>query len=181
MTALSSPQQDPATPERLDGADRAGATPDHTPRVGGGHRHEIDGLRAVAVLLVAVYHVWFGRVSGGVDVFLLLTGFLITGSLVRASERGGIRYGAFLSRAVVHDFMRGNTREDVEAWMVWKGLAGKELARRFVELATSPSAGEYGGIRRLEKVLMAVSRRFPGQEITSELVLDYMRQARGQR
>lgn len=62
------------------------------------HRREIDGLRAVAVLLVAVYHVWFGRVSGGVDVFLLLTGFLITGSLVRAAERGNLRYGAFLSR-----------------------------------------------------------------------------------
>ena len=31
-------------------------------------RLEIEGLRAVAALLVAVYHVWFGRVSGGVDV-----------------------------------------------------------------------------------------------------------------
>lgn len=59
------------------------------PRRGGGFRPEIEGLRAVAVLLVAVYHVWFGRVSGGVDVFLLLTGFLITGSLVRALERDG--------------------------------------------------------------------------------------------
>ena len=64
----------------------------------GGHRPEIDGLRAVAVLLVAGYHVWFGRVSGGVDVFLLLTGFLITGSLVRVAERDRIRPGAFLSR-----------------------------------------------------------------------------------
>ncbi|GAA1443129.1 acyltransferase family protein [Nocardiopsis tropica] len=58
-------------------------------RKGGGFRPEIEGLRAVAVLLVAFYHVWFGRVSGGVDVFLLLTGFLITGSLVRALERDG--------------------------------------------------------------------------------------------
>ncbi|MFE1167513.1 acyltransferase family protein [Nocardiopsis sp. NPDC058789] len=66
-----------------------------------GHRPEIDGLRAVAVLLVASYHVWFGRVSGGVDVFLLLTGFLVTGSLVRAAERGGFRYGAFLGRLAV--------------------------------------------------------------------------------
>ncbi|RRS01823.1 acyltransferase family protein [Glycomyces terrestris] len=52
-------------------------------------RPEIQGLRAVAVLLVAVYHIWFGRVSGGVDVFLFLTGFLITGSLLRALERDG--------------------------------------------------------------------------------------------
>ncbi|MDT0327508.1 acyltransferase family protein [Nocardiopsis lambiniae] len=55
----------------------------------GGFRPEIEGLRAVAVLLVAGYHIWFGRVSGGVDVFLLLTGFLITGSLVRSAERHG--------------------------------------------------------------------------------------------
>ncbi len=65
------------------------------------HRQEIDGLRAVAVLLVAVYHVWFGRFCGGVDVFLLLTGFLVTGSLVRAAERGGPRHGAFLGRLAV--------------------------------------------------------------------------------
>ncbi|SIO85735.1 acyltransferase 3 [Nocardiopsis sp. JB363] len=63
-----------------------------------GHRPEIDGLRAIAVLLVAAYHIWFGRVSGGVDVFLLITGFLITGSLVRAAGRDRIRYGAFLAR-----------------------------------------------------------------------------------
>src|SRR5690625_7350566 len=98
MTALSSPQHGPATPERRDGAGRSGATRDHRPRVGGGHRPEIDGLRAVAVLLVAVYHIWFGRVSGGVDVFLRLTGFLITGSLVRAPGSGGLRYGGCMTR-----------------------------------------------------------------------------------
>ncbi|WP_028648250.1 acyltransferase family protein [Nocardiopsis sp. CNT312] len=63
-----------------------------------GHRADIDGLRAVAVLLVAAYHVWFGRVSGGVDVFLMLTGFFITASLVRSATGGGLRYGAFLAR-----------------------------------------------------------------------------------
>ncbi|WP_019818545.1 acyltransferase family protein [Saccharomonospora saliphila] len=64
-----------------------------------GHRPEIEGLRAVAVLLVAVYHIWFGRVSGGVDVFLLLTGFLITGSLLRMTESAGrVRFAAFFSR-----------------------------------------------------------------------------------
>ncbi|WP_017612686.1 acyltransferase family protein [Nocardiopsis salina] len=66
---------------------------------GDGYRPEIEGLRAVAVALVVVYHVWFGRVSGGVDVFLLLTGFLITGSLLRMLERDGrIALTAFFSR-----------------------------------------------------------------------------------
>lgn len=30
-------------------------------------RPEIEGLRTVAALLVAMYHIWFNRVSGGVD------------------------------------------------------------------------------------------------------------------
>src|SRR5690625_5062052 len=69
------------------------------PESGSRHRPEIEGLRAVAVVLVLVYHVWFGRVSGGVDVFLLLTGFLITGSLLRALERDGrISFSAYWSR-----------------------------------------------------------------------------------
>ncbi|MBC3190283.1 acyltransferase [Pseudonocardia sp. C8] len=53
-------------------------------------RPELQGLRALAVLLVIVYHVWVGRVSGGVDVFFLITGFLIVGGLYRAGLRGGV-------------------------------------------------------------------------------------------
>jgi peptidoglycan/LPS O-acetylase OafA/YrhL len=49
-----------------------------------GYRPELQGLRALAVTLVVVYHVWFDRVSGGVDVFFLVTGFLLTGQLYRA-------------------------------------------------------------------------------------------------
>ncbi|MCB0945414.1 MAG: acyltransferase, partial [Mycobacterium sp.] len=44
-----------------------------------------DGLRGVAIALVAVFHVWFGRVSGGVDVFLVLSGFFFGGSLLRTA------------------------------------------------------------------------------------------------
>ena len=53
------------------------------------HRPELQGLRAVAVTLVVVYHVWFGRVSGGVDVFFVVSGFLITTLLVREHDRTG--------------------------------------------------------------------------------------------
>lgn len=71
------------------------ARPSATPT----YRAEIEGLRAVAVLLVAVYHIWLGRVSGGVDVFLMLTGFLITGSLLRSVERTGrVEFPAFAAR-----------------------------------------------------------------------------------
>ncbi|WP_415854334.1 acyltransferase family protein [Sinomonas sp. G460-2] len=51
-------------------------------------RPEIQGLRAVAVLLVVLYHVWLGRVSGGVDVFLMISAFLMTGQFVARHRRG---------------------------------------------------------------------------------------------
>lgn len=54
-------------------------------RTSGFYRHDLDGLRGVAIALVAVFHVWFGRVSGGVDVFLVLSGFFFGGSLLRTA------------------------------------------------------------------------------------------------
>jgi peptidoglycan/LPS O-acetylase OafA/YrhL len=51
-------------------------------------RPEVQGLRALAVLMVVTYHVWLGRVSGGVDVFLLISAFLLTLSFVRKVEAG---------------------------------------------------------------------------------------------
>ena len=53
------------------------------------YRHDLDGLRGVAIALVAVFHVWFGRVSGGVDVFLALSGFFFGGSMLRTVLKPG--------------------------------------------------------------------------------------------
>jgi len=53
------------------------------------YRHDLDGLRALAVLLIVVYHVWVGRVSGGVDVFLMLSAFFLTASFAKRAEAGG--------------------------------------------------------------------------------------------
>ncbi|WP_104092160.1 acyltransferase family protein [Arthrobacter sp. GMC3] len=49
---------------------------------------EVQGLRALAVLMVVSYHVWFGRISGGVDIFLLVSAFLLTGQFTRKLEAG---------------------------------------------------------------------------------------------
>jgi peptidoglycan/LPS O-acetylase OafA/YrhL len=55
-----------------------------------GHRPTLDGMRAIAVMLVIAIHVGL-LVSGyiGVDVFLPLSGFLITALLYEESERTG--------------------------------------------------------------------------------------------
>lgn len=61
------------------------------------YRPEIEGLRAIAALLVAVYHIWMMRVSGGVDVFFVVSGFLITTSLLSGYARNGyIKFGKFI-------------------------------------------------------------------------------------
>ncbi|MGH3351335.1 MAG: acyltransferase family protein [Nocardioides sp.] len=53
---------------------------------------EIHGLRGLALALVVVFHLFGnGRVSGGVDVFLALTGFLVTRSLVRRVASSELR------------------------------------------------------------------------------------------
>ena len=67
------------------------------------YRPEVQGLRALAVLMVVTYHVWFGRVSGGVDIFLLISAFLLTLSFIRKVE-GGRALG--LGRYWLHMFKR---------------------------------------------------------------------------
>ena len=52
-------------------------------------RPEIEGLRFVAALLVAIYHIWLGRVSGGVDVFFIISGYLITASIISKINKDG--------------------------------------------------------------------------------------------
>ncbi|BBZ75807.1 acyltransferase [Mycolicibacterium anyangense] len=79
------------TPARPSAATTVGpaATAGMGTRKSGFYRHDLDGLRGVAIALVAVFHVWFGRVSGGVDVFLVLSGFFFGGSLLRTALKPG--------------------------------------------------------------------------------------------
>jgi peptidoglycan/LPS O-acetylase OafA/YrhL len=71
--------------------------------IGGSRRRgDIQGLRAVAVLLVVLDHAGIGALAGGyvgVDVFFVLSGFLITGLLLSGAERvGRVRLSEFYAR-----------------------------------------------------------------------------------
>jgi len=63
----------------------------------------LDGLRAIAVLGVVLYHLGFGWAEGGllgVGVFFTLSGYLITDILLNQVNRGGIKLKSFwLARA----------------------------------------------------------------------------------
>jgi peptidoglycan/LPS O-acetylase OafA/YrhL len=67
-----------------------------------GYRPALDGLRALAVVAVLLYHGGVGWASGGflgVDVFFVLSGFLITTLLVEEwRSTGRLRIGAFYGR-----------------------------------------------------------------------------------
>lgn len=55
------------------------------------YRRDIDGLRAVAVLPVVLFHFGISAIPGGftgVDIFFVISGYLITGSLLDDLERG---------------------------------------------------------------------------------------------
>jgi peptidoglycan/LPS O-acetylase OafA/YrhL len=55
------------------------------------YRSEIDGLRAIAIVPVVLFHAGISGFSGGfvgVDVFFVLSGYLITGILIRSAEDG---------------------------------------------------------------------------------------------
>ena len=67
------------------------------------HWRSLDGLRAFAVLTVVAYHLDASRIRGGalgVDIFFVLSGFLITGLLIREWEAhaGSVSFSAFYIR-----------------------------------------------------------------------------------
>jgi peptidoglycan/LPS O-acetylase OafA/YrhL len=68
------------------------------------HRKDIQGLRAIAVLLVLVFHVWPAALPGGyvgVDVFFVISGYLITGLLLRELETtGSVSLAEFYARRI---------------------------------------------------------------------------------
>ena len=76
--------------------------PDPSASPARGRRRDIEGLRALAVLAVLLYHLRVPGLGGGfagVDVFFVISGFLITGILLREIDRTGrVSLGDFWAR-----------------------------------------------------------------------------------
>jgi peptidoglycan/LPS O-acetylase OafA/YrhL len=66
------------------------------------YRADIDGLRAVAVGLIIFYHLGMYPPGGfiGVDVFFVISGFLITTIIVQEIEAGRFSFAAFYARRI---------------------------------------------------------------------------------
>lgn len=65
------------------------------------YRREIDGLRAMAVLPVILFHAGFEAFSGGfigVDVFFVISGYLITSIIIAELETGTFSLAGFYER-----------------------------------------------------------------------------------
>ena len=67
------------------------------------HRRDIDGLRAIAVLSVLVYHAFPDLLTGGfvgVDIFFVISGYLIGGILLRGLDAGTFSFVDFYARRI---------------------------------------------------------------------------------
>lgn len=68
------------------------------------YRPEVDGLRCIAVMLVILHHLNLPGFSGGfvgVDVFFVISGYLITGIILAELKSGSFTFGSFYKRRVI--------------------------------------------------------------------------------
>ncbi|WP_257168460.1 acyltransferase family protein [Bradyrhizobium sp. SRS-191] len=95
-----------------------------------GYRQDIDGLRAVAVLPVLVYHAFPAAVPGGffgVDIFFVISGYLITGIIHKQMLLGTFSIADFYARRIRRIFPALITVVLVTFLIGWFVLPPREL------------------------------------------------------
>lgn len=118
------------------------------------YRADIDGLRAIAVGLVLGYHFFPNHIKAGfigVDVFFVISGYLITSILIAQMERGGWGYLHFYTRRINRIFPALVLLLAFNAMLGWYALVpnefsalGKQIAASAAFLANFSLWGEAG-------------------------------------
>lgn len=94
------------------------------------YRPDIDGLRAIAVIAVVSFHAFPKAVKGGftgVDVFFVISGFLITTIILQSLERGTFSFLAFYQRRIRRIFPALAVVMSVSFAFGWFALLGDEF------------------------------------------------------
>jgi peptidoglycan/LPS O-acetylase OafA/YrhL len=104
------------------------------------YRPDIDGLRAVAVTAVLIFHAFPHQFAGGfvgVDIFFVISGFLISGIILKELAKGTFRFREFYSRRVRRIFPTLSLVLAVTLFIGWLTLNSTE----FQQLSSHTVAG----------------------------------------
>jgi peptidoglycan/LPS O-acetylase OafA/YrhL len=119
------------------------------------YRADIDGLRSIAVISVLVFHAWphvLGGGFAGVDVFFVLSGYLISGILLQELDSSRFSYRTFYARRIrrlLPALLTVFTASTLLAWALLYPLEfqgyGRELIFGAGFLANIGHINEFGG------------------------------------
>ena len=87
------------------------------------YRPEIDGLRAFAVIPVILFHAGIGGLTGGfigVDIFFVISGFLISSILLQDIEQKRFSIISFYERRASSPFIEANYTEALLFYILQK-------------------------------------------------------------
>jgi peptidoglycan/LPS O-acetylase OafA/YrhL len=99
------------------------------------YRPDIDGLRAISIILVVIFHAFPHLMPAGfvgVDIFFVISGFLISGIILRSLAKGGFKYSVFYSRRIKRIFPALTVAllaSLVLGWMFLFSMEWKQLAK----------------------------------------------------
>lgn len=129
-------------------------------------RPDIDGLRAVAVLSVVVFHAFPGLIKGGfigVDIFFVISGFLISTIVLGSLERRSFGFVDFYARRICRIFPAMVTVLACCLAFGWFGL----LADEYAQLGRHVAAG---GVFSSNFLLWSESGYFDTDALTKPLL-----------